>query len=182
MKRGLIFLGILIFIAGCNKVDEEKIILARINNYEITKGEFDLEFKESGYGRVDTLESRNEFLNNLVDRKLILQDAQSKGLDKDKSFLKMIERFWEQSLLKVSLDRKSNEIAGRSSVSDKKIESAYKKMVREGKTTKSYDEMYAQLKWEILKEEESQTMSDWLLELHKDAKIKINYNLLEQVQ
>jgi len=182
MKKCLITCFIAFFILGCSGQSENKVILAKINNYKITQEEFEEEFKESSFARTDTLESRKEFLNNLIDKKLILQDAQNKGLDKDKNFLKMIERFWEQSLLKIALDRKAKEIAGAGSgllVTDKMIEEEYSRMVKEGKTDKTYDQMYSQIKWELIKNKESQLMNDWVLELHKKAEIKINYDLLK---
>ncbi len=180
MKRHWIFLFGLLFIFGCTIQAENKVILAKINNYKITQEEFEEEFKESNFGGTDTLESRKEFLDNLINRKLILQDAQSKGLDKDKNFLKMIERFWEQSLLKIVLDRKAKEIAGSGLlVTDKVVEEKYNGIIKEGKTDKTYDQMYSQIKWELTKSKESQLMNDWVSELHKKAEIKINYDLLK---
>ena len=64
------------------------------------------EFKDSVYGVIDTAESRQNFLSALIDRKLLLQYAQKEGFDKETSFLQTIERFWEQSLLKIVLDKK----------------------------------------------------------------------------
>ena len=174
MKKYLFFLLVSVFVIGCGRAPKEKIPLAKINNYEITKEEFEQEFKDSSLGRTDTPESRKEFLDNLINRKLILQDAQKKGLDKDKSFLKLIERFWEQSLLKIALDKKTKEIAGSALVSDKTIEEVYDKMLAEGKADKSYDLMYQQIKWEITKLKEAKAMNDWVAELRKKAEIKIN--------
>jgi len=99
----------LVILSGCAPCGQQKEILARINNYEITKDKFETEFKESIYGRTDTLESRKAFLDNLIDRKLILQDAQEQGLDKEAGFLRLIQRFWEQSLLKIALDKKTQD-------------------------------------------------------------------------
>ena len=111
MRKYLIITLAVLMIAGCKCQAKDKQILARINNYEITKQEFLEEFKDSAYGVSDTEESRKSFLENLINRKLILQDAQRQGLDKDSAFLKSIERFWEQSLLKVMLDKKSKDIS-----------------------------------------------------------------------
>lgn len=180
MKRNLLFLSILIFIMGCNPVPKNKQILAKINNYEITLDEFEEDFKESPYGRNGALESKQDFLNNLINRKLILQDAQKKGLDKDKSFLKMIEKFWEQSLLKLTLDKKTKETAGSAFVSDKEIEEAYQKLLKEAETDKSYNQMYQQVKWELTKLKESQVMNGWIAELRKKADIEINYGVLKK--
>jgi len=181
MKKYLIILAILGLLFGCSVRKEKRgEVLVKINNYEITQAEFEEAFKASSFGRTDNLESRKEFLNNLINQKLILQDAQRKGLDKDKNFLKMIERFWEQSLLKITLDKKSKEIAGSTYVNDKTIEEIYQRMVKEGKTSKPYDRMYQQIKWELTKAKETQLMSEWINNLNKKAQIKINYSLLEK--
>lgn len=180
MKRYIIFLCMILFVFGCTGKPKNKEMLVKVNNYEITRQEFEEEFKASSFGRNNTLESRKEFLDNLINQKIILQDAQRKGLDKENNFLKMIEKFWEQSLLKLALDRKTKEIAGSALVSDKTIEDAYNKMLKEGKTNKTYDQMYHQIKWEITKLKESQMMNDWIAELHKKADIEINYDLLKQ--
>jgi len=108
-------------IVGCSSSStKDKKILAKINNYEITLDEFQEQFKESSYSRDSSAESKKEFLKVLIGRKLILQDAERKGLDKKKEFLNMIERFWEQSLLKLALQDKSQEISGSIGIKDDK--------------------------------------------------------------
>ncbi|RKY38357.1 MAG: hypothetical protein DRP76_04600 [Candidatus Omnitrophota bacterium] len=179
-RKYLIISFLILSIFGCRGKIEEKRVVIRVNNYEITEEEFEKEFKKSPLGRVDTLEAREEFLNNLIDRKLILQQAQKEGLDKERNFLKLIESFWEQSLLKIALDKKSKEIAGSVYVSDEAIEARYKEMLKEGKTDKPYEEIYSQIKWELMKEKESKMMDKWLEELRKKAKIEINYDLLKK--
>ena len=182
MKRQLFVLAILlcIVIGGCGPTPKSKEIVAKINNYEITKDKFETEFKESIYGQIDTQEAREEFLNNLINRKLILQDAQSKGLDKEQSFLRMIERFWEQSLLKIALDKKTKEISGSISVSDTQIRQLYDLMVKNGQIDKPYEQAREQLKRDLIKTVESQAMDKWIAQLNKKAQIRINYELLKQ--
>ena len=179
MKKFGIILFISLLIFGCSVKPKSKAILAKVNNYEITKEEFEAEFIGSIFGGSDTRESRKEFLDNLINRKLIIQDAEAKGLDKEPGFLKSIERFWEQSLLKAALDRKAREISGSLSVNDNAIEEAYKKMAQEGKTDKSYDQLYGQIKWEMSKVKESQAISSWLKHLRDTSKIEVNNDLLE---
>jgi uncharacterized protein YjbJ (UPF0337 family) len=131
------------------------------------------------YSSDDTLEARREFLANLIDRKLILQEAQAKGLDKEQGFLRMIEKFWEQSLLKISLDKKTKEVYGSISVSDKEIHGLYDKMLDEGKIDKPYEQARDQLRQEIAKFKESQAINEWIAQLHRDAQIKINEEFLK---
>lgn len=175
MKKYIVLFSVLILGLGCGRAPQEGRILAKINNYQITQEEFEAEFKNSSYAREDTLESRKEFLDMLIGRKLILQDAQSKGLDKDKDFLKMIERFWEQSLLKRVLEIKSKEVSGNLKVSEEKLKDAYQKMSQEGKTDKTYE----QARGDIIKLKEAQAVSDWMEGLRKNAKISVDEGLLK---
>ena len=181
MKKYIVLLLAVILTLGCGRAAKErKEILAKINNYEITLDEFEEEFKESAYGRNGSAQAKNDFLNNLINRKLILQDAQNKGLDKDRSFLKMIERFWEQSLLKLAIDKKTKEIAGSVMVNDREIEEAYNNLPQEVKAAKPYESMYQQIKWQLTRNKESQLLNDWIAQLHKKSEIKVNYDLLKQ--
>ncbi len=182
MKKNLVFLFIFLFICGCNPAPKNRQILAKINNYEITLDQFKEEFKDSQYAGNETAESRKEFLNNLINRKLILQEAQKQGLDKDKSFLKMIEKFWEQSLLKLAVDRKTKETAGSVLASDREVEDTYNKMLKDGKADKPYEQMYQQIKWQITRNKQTQQLNDWVTQLHKKADIKVDYDLLKQVK
>ena len=180
MKKIIIGSIFVIFLTGCGRVSskDNAQILARVNNYEITFEEFRQDFINSAYGRNDTLQSREDFLGNLIDRKLILQDAEHKGIDKDAKFLKMIERFWEQSLLKAALEKKSEEIAGSAFVSDKEIEAAYQKMKKDGKINQPYEQVYNQIKWDLIQSKESALMNAWLKRLRSEASVDINDNLL----
>jgi len=125
MRKYLIIILAVLMIAGCKCQAKDEQVLAKINNYEITKQEFDEEFKDSAYGVSDTEGSRKSFLDNLINRKLVLQEAERQGLDKDRAFLKSIERFWEQSLLKIMLDKKSKNISVLKGAGKKETEDAY---------------------------------------------------------
>lgn len=177
MKKMLMAVLLAVCAAGCSKAPDETVV-ARINGYSISPQEFEIEFRESAYGSMDTRESRAQFLETLIDRKLILQDAQKAGLDKDVEFLKSIERYWEQMLLKVSLDRKGREIAGVVQISDGAVEARYKKLAAEGKAELPYEQMYRDLKWQLTHEKEEQLMREWVDSLRRQAVIKEDLNAL----
>jgi hypothetical protein len=180
MRRYLIIL-LSFFIFGClSKPQGKTPVLAKVNNYEISKQEFEEEFNASSFGRANTLDSKKEFLDSLINRKLIMQDAQRQGLDKNPNFLKAIERFWEQSLLKLALEQKSIEIAGSAIVNDKEIEEAYKQMLASGKTEKPYEQVYDQLKWELTRNKQAEALNNWVFKLRKRAKIAVDYDLLKK--
>lgn len=178
MNKIILVLIMSVFIMGCSCHDEPKHMAIKINNYQISGEEFEREFNDSSFGRFDTRESRKEFLDNLVDRILILQDAQKRGLDNDPQFLKMVEKFWMQSLLKLALEKKTGEVAGALPVEDREVEEAYQIMLKEGKASKPYKDMYRQIKQDIISKNESRLMNDWLAQLHKNADIRINKDLI----
>jgi len=149
MKKLIFVFMIPVFIVGCVQHDAPKDAVIKINNYEISKAEFEEEFKDSSFAVDDSLQGRKEFLDNLVDRILILQDAQKKGLDNDPQFLKMVEKFWMHSLLRLALEKKSKEISGT--------------ILGNKDTTKL---------------NESSLMSDWLTQLHKHADIQVKKDLI----
>ena len=178
MKNLILVFMIPVFLVGCSRCDKPKDIAVKINNYEISKAEFEQEFKDSSFGRYNTLQSRKDFLDNLVNRILIVQDAQKSGLDNDPQFLKVIEKFWIQSLLKLALEKKSKDLAGSSLVSDSSVEEAYQKMLKDGQTIKPYAEMYPEIKRGLTKLKESQMTNEWLTQLHKNANIRVNKDLI----
>lgn len=183
-KRYSMFLVLtLLLVSGCCQnprggIDKNTVV--SINNYNITRDEFEEEFRSSSYGKADTPESRESFLNNLVDRKLILQYAQKEGLDEEYSFLKMIERFWEQSLLKIALDKKTRDVAAASAVTDDEVRMSYDAMLRENKVAGSYDSAYKRVKWELMRAKEAKAMNDWLAEMRKESRIGVNDDILKE--
>lgn len=176
MRRYLVVALSFFLILGCSKIKENKPFLVKINNYELSKEEFEDEFRGSSYGRDDTAESREKFLNNLIDRKLILQDAEARDLDKEKNFLKTIEKFWEQSLLKIALDEKSKEIAGSAKVSEQEVREAYQALPESSRAGKNYAALSEQLRWELKRLKESQMLNNWIAQLRQSAQIRVNFS------
>jgi hypothetical protein len=103
---GLIFVLVLV---GCQSRQSPSPVVAKIGEYTITKEEFDEAYKNSTYSVQDSPEARQAFLNNMINQKLIFLDAQAKGLDQDRTFLKMVENFWQQSLVTINLRNKTKE-------------------------------------------------------------------------
>ena len=110
MNRMLLCLT-LITLAGCgnSQPSPSANAIAKVGNYVITRQEFDEAYKDSRYGAQGTFASRQAFLNNMINQKLILLDAEKRGLDKNKEFLKMVENFWQQSLLTMAMQEKVRE-------------------------------------------------------------------------
>ncbi len=90
------------FSACSDKPEDSTKALAIINGKEITANEFDLrwsqvpEFARKTYAGPD---GRKKFLEELITRELLLQEARKRGLDRDRALVERVERFKERSVL-----------------------------------------------------------------------------------
>ena len=179
-KYSFLLLLILLFSSGCNRPSRNEVVLIRINRYEITADEFGREFKDSVFCKEKGPDSKKEFLDNLITRQLILQDAQKNNLDKGRGFLEMIQRFWEDTLLKLALDKKVKSVAALVEISDKEVEEAYGALPESERAGKTYEQLYHKIRWDISRQKESLLMDAWVASLRKDSRIVINSSLLDK--
>ena len=91
-------IGLSLMLAACNRSATGQIV-AVVNGEEISLNELNAELKSLGQvaGNKDTL--RAQALQNLVDRKLLVQAAHDRGIDKDPDFLQQQRRGSEQLLV-----------------------------------------------------------------------------------
>lgn len=74
-----------------------------INDRIITTEEFD---KLYASAPSNLKADKNEFIDYLITKELMIQEAQKEGIDKDESFRMSMQNFYEQSLIKLLMDRK----------------------------------------------------------------------------
>jgi hypothetical protein len=108
---------------SCAKKPPSEKIALRISSYSLTAGEFNDLFDDLNVK--DTPRAREAFLDNLITRKLLVKEAQRQGLDRKKDFLRSIENFWEQSLVKIVIDKKTSQIAKDEGISTIETEGDY---------------------------------------------------------
>lgn len=97
-------IAVLLLAAGAcgDKTDPSSKALAVINGKEITASEFDLrwsqvpEFARKTYAGTD---GRRKFLDELITRELLLQEAKKRGIDRDRAFQERLERIKERNML-----------------------------------------------------------------------------------
>ncbi len=171
----IIFLTVLCFLGfGCAKKPPSEKVALRINDYTLSTGEFNELFSESRISE-DTREIRGLFVENLINRKLLLQEAQRQGLDKEKDFLKSIENFWEQSLLTITVDKKIKEVTDNITVNEQEIQDHYNDWAKANPDEeKPLDEMRDALKLQILRQKQALVLNSWIERLRKDANIKVD--------
>jgi len=134
MKK-LLLVFVMVMVSGCSRPDSGGEALLKVNDYTMSVEEYVREVNElSDFERAGKTDS--ELLEGIVEKKLMLQEAQRLGLDKEKPFMKMIERYWEQSLLRRIIERKMAEFSG----DDRN------QKVRREETKKAFKEWIASLK------------------------------------
>lgn len=124
----LIILGLVCFCFGCEQNVGQGKVVAKINNYAMTTEDLKDEVANSPYASDMTTQ---ELLDLAIKKQVLIQEAQKEGLDRKKSFLKTIERYWEQTLIKELLN--------------KKIQGIYKTTSDKNEQTKELDDWVNQL-------------------------------------
>ncbi len=84
---------------GSRNIPGEAAIV--INDRTVTSTEFESLYSQQQHGQ-----SKTDFINSLITKELLIQESRRLGIDKDESFRKSIQNFYEQSLIKLLIDRK----------------------------------------------------------------------------
>lgn len=94
---------------GCAEERSKKVVIATIGDYFLYEEDFlsELSLYPPEYRNKIP---KDQLLNDIIEKKVLLLEAQRQGLDRNPEFMKMVERFWEQSLLRSLLNKKSEEI------------------------------------------------------------------------
>lgn len=171
------FLSFLIVILlGVSCAPKEEAVIS-IGEIKITKTEFERDFAKFNLSKSDTKEARREFLDNLINRKLILKEAETRGLDKEESFLEDVQDFWEQSLLKRAVDKKSKELFLTINIDDIEIRDFYNTN-KDKFSGKTLEDVYPEIRLVLFKEKQKKSVEEWMASLKNQANIKINYKEL----
>lgn len=129
MKKilSLILAGFFVFGCAQQKSSSTGSVIAKVNNTSITKEDF---LKEShlvpewARQNFSTKDGKERFLDELIKKELIYQDAKNKGLDKDKEILAQVEEFKKMTLLSLVLKK---EIEEKVQVADEEAKEFYDK-------------------------------------------------------
>jgi len=189
MKKPLLLLAMAMGLAvmamiGCSETPRDKgPVLVHINDLAISLEEFEtklvaeLEFDEE-YKL--THEARRAFLEQLVRKELLIQEARRLELDRRDKFIKAIERYWESTLIRDLMEVKGEAFASRAYVSEEEIVARYERTRKTGKQLPALDEVRTEIRRVLVEEKKEKKMADWLNELHDKADIRIDQALLKK--
>lgn len=121
-------------------------------------------------------EGEPQWLSQLVERELLVQEAQRLGLDRESDFMRTIERFWKEALIKLLISRKAKEISSATHVYEPEIESHYERLVKQaqGSPVEPLSVLRDEVRRSVLAEKETQAMEQWLDGLRAQANIAVD--------
>ncbi|MDD5634587.1 MAG: hypothetical protein PHW46_04845 [Candidatus Omnitrophica bacterium] len=97
-------------VSGCGEKVKQEDVIVKVNGYIVTSQDFASEMQYAPrdvYGKVD----KNKILDLIIKKQVLIQEAQKQGLDRKPSFMRAIERYWQQTLIKELLDTETKRIS-----------------------------------------------------------------------
>ena len=185
MKKSFLYLlvstlSLCLFYCGPENTEKGRI-LARVNDYELTLEEFQYqlaaELELDGDFKL-TKEAKKEFLEGLIKKELLIQEAKKLHLDRKEKFIRAIERYWESTLIRDLMELKSKDISERTYISQEEIDGYYAEMQKSGEELAPLKELEEKIAKELKEEKKTRMLEEWINGLEEKAKIQINQELL----
>jgi hypothetical protein len=101
------------------------------------------------------------------------------GLDQQEKFMRVIERYWESTLIRNLIELKSEEIQKRILVSEEEIKDYYKQMEKTTKETLPLKEYREQIIHTLKEHKKTRMLGEWINTIKEQSKIQINTELLD---
>ncbi len=118
---------VFVFVTCAKKEGQKGAYLAKVGNVKITQADFEREIKNLPDFAQKIFEGnggKERFLNELVKKELLYQEALKKGLDKNTDYLKKVEDFKKITLIGQLLEK---EIESKAKVTDQEVKDYYEK-------------------------------------------------------
>jgi hypothetical protein len=180
MLLPLLVFTLILSAGGCGKNEarhKESPVLAKINNYELTTEDFRDEIRLTAHNKelpVDIQQAKERLLDEIIMKKVLLQEAQRQNFDKDMEFTKEIERYWEQALLKLLMKKKMTELSREITVKDSEVREEYERLSLEaGGKIDAFEVQEGEIKEDINNRKMQALFDSWLKKLKKDSDVKI---------
>lgn len=120
-------LAVLILFSCAKKEEKKGPYLAKVGDAQITQADFEREFKNLPDFVQNMLQGKSgkeKFLDELIKKEMLHQEALKRGLDKDSEYLKKVEDFKKINLVTLLLEK---EMESKGKVSDKEVREYYEK-------------------------------------------------------
>jgi peptidyl-prolyl cis-trans isomerase C len=140
MKRLTVFVLLLMALFACQKKEAGQTgqtgpFLAKVGNAAITQADYDREFAalpDYAQQMFKGNEGKENFLNEIVKKEILYQEALKKGLDKSPEFKQKVEDFKKLTLISELIGQ---EVMSKAKVSDQEVKDYYNKHKEDFATT-----------------------------------------------
>jgi hypothetical protein len=179
----VLILFLLIFIGcGSGPPSNEQDSVIQVNDWGISLEEFNEQLKFEVYAdpEIDlTQGSRAAFIDYLIQKELMIQEAARLQLDRKEEFVRTIQTYWESTLIRHLMDLKTEEFKKKILVTEDEIDTFYaeNKDRFEGVPLAEAREQILQT---LTSRELSARMEKWTDSLREKAEIIIDPQLINQ--
>lgn len=177
---GLLVAGLLCACSG--EPEDEGEVLARINDYELTLEEFETQLAADL--RMDeqfklTQEAKQAFLERLIRKELLIQEAKRRKLDQREAFVRAMERYWESTLIRDLMALKGEEAVQRSSITEEEIRERYEALKARNQDLPPFEDMRERIGKRLLEEARQERLQAWVEEMRGRAEVEVDEALLK---
>jgi hypothetical protein len=188
VRKSILLIGLVLLVfvgplACSQEAQKPKKVVAKINNCEVTYDEFMSQLSAEVDMNDDfklTKQNRDKFLDRLIRKEVMIQEAKRLKLDTQEKFVRAIERYWESVLIRDLMELKGKEIASKAVISEEEIGTRYNELVAAGKKPPPMKESRPIIIHELKEEKMTRLLKEWVDEQIRKADIKINRELLYQ--
>ena len=177
LKMGL-WVGLAVLLGACSGEPEEDRgpVVARVNDCEITLGEYETQLNSDvSLSELYQLteEDKREFLERLVRKELLIQEAVRRKLDRREAFVRAIERYWESTLIRDLMALEGEEIVKRASITGEQIRARYQEMKEARENLPPFEEMRERIGKTLLEEVRRERLRAWVETLREEADVEV---------
>ena len=179
----ILFLLSLQLLSCSNEEAHQQEILARVNDYNLTLDEFQTKLAGELELNPDfklTEEARRDFLDSLIKKELLIQEAKKLDLDRKNKFIRTIERYWESTLIRDLIEIKGKEIVHHVLIPEADIQARVRELEKSGMGAGDLEKARKKAVAELKDMKSRQMLTEWIRGLRKTAKIEINQDLLQK--
>ncbi len=128
-----------------------------------------------------TPHSVQEQMDTVIDRKLMIQEAMKMGLAGNEDFIRTIQSFWEQTLIRELIEKKSSDWEDQLFVTDHEVREFYASISKGNARTPPLDSIYDQIKKSLVDQKKTAALEEWLSDKREKAVIDINAQLMNEL-
>jgi SurA-like N-terminal domain len=186
-----VLIALFFFLTGCGsstgsepdsakkKGAENNDIVLQINNCKISLSEFNDLIKFESYADPEmdlTADTRDQFIDYLVRKELLIQEAARLKLDSKDAFVQTIERYWEATLIRNLLDLKAVELKKEILITHGEIDAYYQK--NKAHFIQPFELEKEKIKCLLESKALEIKLEKWIKSLRDSAAVKVNRTLL----